>query len=195
MTMKRIMTARFVSIVLSAALIAPLLFAQAPAQERAYVVTLDPARAVDATREVVEAMAASYGGTVETVNEARTGVYVFRLPASRARALGSDPRVQSMEPLAPTVNAAPPKEVVNWSGGVSYTYDGSGNVRQIGRDTFAYDHAGRLIEAKVNAVVRHYGYDRFGNRKTCLQNAGSAAQSDCQGFTILSSNNQIAEAT
>jgi YD repeat-containing protein len=79
-------------------------------------------------------------------------------------------------------------EKVGWTSGVSYSYDGSGNVRQIGRDTFAYDHAGRLVQAKVNDVQRDYEYDTFGNRTKCLQADGG----DCQhGFAVSRENNQV----
>lgn len=95
----------------------------------------------------------------------------------------------------PLLAQTPPPVVVNWSSGVSYTYDGSGNVQQIGKDTFAYDHVGRLIQANVNGARRNYEYDAFGNRKTCRQNDGMPSASDCQAFTVRSTDNHIAEAS
>jgi RHS repeat-associated protein len=83
-------------------------------------------------------------------------------------------------------------EVVPWSQGVSYTYDGSGNIRQIGKDRFAYDVAGRLIQAEVNGIRREYTYDAFGNRTGCVQAAGTPLQTDCQqGRTISSACNRV----
>jgi RHS repeat-associated protein len=83
-----------------------------------------------------------------------------------------------------SANAA---ETVSWTSGVSYTYDGSGNVRQIGNDLFAYDHAGRLVQAKINSVVRSFEYDAFGNRTRCTDPAG-----DCQqGRTVNKDDNHV----
>jgi RHS repeat-associated protein len=45
----------------------------------------------------------------------------------------------------------------------TYVYDGSGNIRLIGNDTYAYDAAGRLKQATVGGVVQTYQYDSFGN--------------------------------
>jgi RHS repeat-associated protein len=50
----------------------------------------------------------------------------------------------------------------------SYTYDGSGNIKTVGSDSFAYDSAGRLIQATVNSTAggtksESYKYDAFGN--------------------------------
>ena len=78
-------------------------------------------------------------------------------------------------------------EAVNWTGGVSYTYDGSGNISKIGDDEFVYDHVGRLVEAEVNGVSREYTYDAFGNRTGCSQ--GGAP---CQGaYTIDTETNRV----
>jgi RHS repeat-associated protein len=94
--------------------------------------------------------------------------------------------------LSGAVFASTPSEVVAWSGSVAYSYDGSGNIRQIGRDRFAYDVTSRLIQAEVNGIRRDYGYDAFGNRIDCTQARGTAEQSDCQqGRTISPANNRI----
>jgi len=55
-----------------------------------------------------------------------------------------------------------PDSMVHWSSG-NYLYDGSGNIKQIGNDKYAYDSAGRLIKASVESVEEKYGYDSFGN--------------------------------
>lgn len=88
-----------------------------------------------------------------------------------------------------SVNALP---AVNWSGGVAYDYDGSGNVTQIGEDTFVYDHVGRLVEAKVNDITREYTYDAFGNRTDCTNQPGMSEMGDCQqGMRIDSKSNRV----
>jgi RHS repeat-associated protein len=63
----------------------------------------------------------------------------------------------------------------DWSTGVAYTYDPSGNVTRTGNDQYVYDEVGRLVRADVNGVTRTYSYDAFGNRKDCLQGG-----TDCQ---------------
>ena len=57
---------------------------------------------------------------------------------------------------------------LTWETG-TYLYDGSGNIKQIGADTYKYDAAGRLTHSIVNGVTEEYGYDSFGN----LTRAGS----------------------
>ncbi|HEX2833529.1 MAG TPA: RHS repeat-associated core domain-containing protein [Thermoanaerobaculia bacterium] len=78
-------------------------------------------------------------------------------------------------------------EAVNWNSGVTYTYDGAGNIRSIGTDAQVYDAAGRLVQSSINGVSWQYSYDAFGNRKTC---AGPGT--DCQyGMTVARSSNRI----
>jgi RHS repeat-associated protein len=85
-----------------------------------------------------------------------------------------------------------PTEKVNWTAGVPYTYDGSGNVRQIDKDKFVYDKAGRLVQAQINGITRVYTYDAFGNRTGCTHQPGTTDLSDCQlGLTIDSSSNRV----
>lgn len=56
---------------------------------------------------------------------------------------------------------------LTWTSG-TYAYDGSGNIKQIGTDTYLYDSAGRLIQAIVKGTsatftTESYKYDSFGN--------------------------------
>ena len=83
-------------------------------------------------------------------------------------------------------------ETVNWTGGVPYSYDGSGNIRRIGNDSFVYDKVGRLVRATVNGRERVYEYDAFGNRTDCTHEPGTPEQSDCQwGFEIDPLSNRV----
>jgi RHS repeat-associated protein len=85
----------------------------------------------------------------------------------------------------------PPAEVVNWSNGIAYAYDASGNLRQIGKDIFVYDHVGRLVQADVNGSRRNYEYDAYGNRKSCWQGLGTPGMSDCQTYTVNPTDNHL----
>src|ERR1700754_852758 len=51
---------------------------------------------------------------------------------------------------------------LTWETG-TYLYDGSGNIKQIGDDTYRYDTMGRLKQAVVNGITETYQYDSFGN--------------------------------
>ncbi|MEO8380737.1 MAG: RHS repeat-associated core domain-containing protein [Acidobacteriota bacterium] len=51
---------------------------------------------------------------------------------------------------------------LTWTTG-QYLYDGSGNIKQIGNDTYRYDTNGRLAQAVVRGVTETYQYDAFGN--------------------------------
>jgi RHS repeat-associated protein len=85
--------------------------------------------------------------------------------------------------------------VVNWSQGVVFEYDGSGNVRKIGTDSYAYDTAQRLIRGSVAGSEQSYTYDAFGNRTACQSGTGGTA-GDCQwGFAIDSKTNRVASLT
>lgn len=179
--MLRIKTMPLVFALFVAAL-APAVIAQPKVQEQTYVITLKPA--VARASDVAADFARLYGGTAEQQPAETDGVFRMRLTRARARVVASDPRVASIS----TIAALQPNaitEAVNWSGGISYTYDGSGNVRKIGSDSFGYDHAGRLISATVNGIPRNYSYDAFGNRTGCQQWAGTSQQAECQkGKTI-----------
>jgi RHS repeat-associated protein len=171
------------------ALAAPLLSGAEP-QERGYVVSLKSAQAAGDPGAVAVDLTRLYGGRLAKQGSGGQA-FVMHLSESRARLVAADPRVQSVAPLAPAPAADEPKEVVSWTSGVSYAYDASGNVRQVGKDTFVYDHAGRMIQAEVNGIRRDYEYDAYGNRQKCTQAAGTAAQSDCQGYTVDSDDNHI----
>ncbi len=51
---------------------------------------------------------------------------------------------------------------LTWTTG-TYLYDGSGNIKQIGTDTYRYDTLGRLAQAVVKGITETYQYDSFGN--------------------------------
>ena len=163
------------------------LFAQS---DDRYVVRLDPAAAIDRVDAIAMQLAATHGGSIISTASATDDTIVLRIPASRAAALRSDPRVRAVRALKVAADAKV-VEPVDWTTGVSYTYDGSGTVTKIGRDEFAYDDVGRLIRAKVNEKTRTYGYDAFGNRLKCLHETST----DCQYMIgIDSDSNRISAA-
>ena len=50
---------------------------------------------------------------------------------------------------------------LTWDTG-QYAYDGSGNIKTIGANTYTYDGAGRLTAAVINGATETYKYDSFG---------------------------------
>jgi RHS repeat-associated protein len=81
------------------------------------------------------------------------------------------------------VIAQPCPPSANWCSG-TYQYDGMGNIRAIGNDTYIYDTAGRLVSGtadvqRTGVMSRQdYGYDAFGNRISASRAPGSV---DCLG--------------
>ena len=71
----------------------------------------------------------------------------------------------------------------SWCSG-TYVYDGMGNIRAIGADTYIYDTAGRLVSGtgdvqRTGILSRQdYSYDALGNRTGASRIAGSV---DCLG--------------
>ena len=161
------------------------LAATAIAEDGAYVVTLKPTATVNDSGDLATRLARTYGGAVDRVEG---DAIVMRVSESRARLLAADPNVQSVTVAAdgrrPSGVAT---EAINWSGGVDYAYDGSGNIRTIGTDTFSYDVVGRLVSGQTAGVTRTYGYDAFGNRTSC-QEGGVSCQN---GDTVSATSNRL----
>src|SRR5947208_1185284 len=95
----------------------------------AYRVTLAPTATVNGVRPIAAQLAATYGGTlVEKVRGGASDTFTLYISAAQARVLAADPRVVSVVPVRSahlTVNAT---ETVNWTSGVSYSYDGAGEI-------------------------------------------------------------------
>jgi RHS repeat-associated protein len=51
---------------------------------------------------------------------------------------------------------------VLWTAG-TYTYDGAGNIKAIGADTYVYDNLSRLVQGNLPGSTQSYGYDNYGN--------------------------------
>jgi RHS repeat-associated protein len=182
---------RAISILLLALLCA--VAASLAAEETTYVVTLRPSATTE-TALTAEQLGRMHGATIVSVTA--DGTIEMRLPPSRARVLVTDPRVQSVVPQTAATRLRPATESINWSSGVAYSYDGSGNVRQIGSDAFVYDAVNRLVQADTDGIRRNYEYDAFGNRSGCRQAQGTPNESDCQfGYTISPLTNRVNGAT
>jgi RHS repeat-associated protein len=102
---------------------------------------------------------------------------VVLLPDGSMEALRSDPAVRYLQLLVDPATVANETEALSrslrpaetswpatsWASG-AYQYDGSGNIRAVGADQFAYDQVGRLTQANVNSKAYGYAYDHLGNR-------------------------------
>jgi RHS repeat-associated protein len=81
----------------------------------------------------------------------------------------------------------------------TYLYDGSGNIKSIGTDTFIYDSLGRLKEGTVQGNQQSYTYDAFGNRLTATRASGAvgcAGGTACEAaVTVLAQSNHLSGVT
>ncbi len=69
------------------------------------------------------------------------------------------------------------------SGGGTLSYDGSGNVKAFGLDTYEYDHVGRLSKhALASGAEQSFEYDAYGN----LTRKSRALHSASLGTTVVS---------
>jgi hypothetical protein len=94
---------RILLMLIGAALWAPApLFAEAPADEQSYVVTVKPDAAVDGIQTIAGQLAASYGGVVTDGGATKGEAFVMRLSAARARLVAADPRGSSSTPSTTT---------------------------------------------------------------------------------------------
>jgi RHS repeat-associated protein len=128
---------------------------------------------------VAKRLAATYRGTMETAVDG-DGSFTIALSPATADLMGRDPAVERLE-LAETTPAAhgvPETTAVAtpWKLG-DYQYDGSGNIRRIGADFYAYDTRNRLVlsaDASQSTLVpkQSYTYDNFGNM-TGMTTAGT----------------------
>ncbi|MCU1231255.1 MAG: hypothetical protein JWO97_4139 [Acidobacteria bacterium] len=83
----------------------------------------------------------------------------------------------------------------SWSSG-TYTYDGSGNVTQIGDDVYRYDEYGRLARATVGPPItpaatttQQFTYDSYGNLTTIITTSPSGTRTG--GFAVNAATNQL----
>jgi RHS repeat-associated protein len=126
-------------------------------------------------KKIVEPDVVKLGGQVV---QSRDNERVIFLPPGKAKQLRSDENVAYLqrvwlgEPLSEIEAADEPatgprlttnaETDLSWDSG-AYEYDGSGNIKQIGSDTYRYDAAGRVTTALVNTTTVTYNYDSFGN--------------------------------
>jgi RHS repeat-associated protein len=133
-----------------------------------------PAEGVPGTIDVPPPDIGSLGGRVLAANGNRR---IILLPPAAARQLRQHEAVVFLQRLWNGESTEdwdesypePPRSRLQSDGTPSewgpknYTYDGSGNIRQIGNDQYTYDTAGRLISATVNGKSETFQYDAFGN--------------------------------
>jgi RHS repeat-associated protein len=144
---------------------------------------------------VAKRLAAMYRGTVETAVDS-DGSFTLALSPATADLMARDPAVEHLEraettpaPALETTAMATP-----WKLG-DYQYDGSGNIRRIGTDFYAYDNRNRLVlsaDATQSTLVpkQSYTYDNFGNMRS-VTTAGTGMTT----MGINTSSNRVTAAT
>jgi RHS repeat-associated protein len=150
---------------------------------------------------VAKRLAAMYRGTLETAVDG-DGSFTIALSPATADLMGRDPAVQHLElgettpaPMVTTAAALETTAVATpWKLG-DYQYDGSGNIRRIGADFYAYDNRNRLVlsaDASQSPLVpkQSYTYDSFGNM-TSVSTAGSQLTT----MSVNTSSNRVTAVT
>ena len=179
-----------------------------------YVVTLADSVAEDLVESSVRGMAMTYSGQLEPRPSANARQFAITMEPARARTLSADPRVrevvevpQSDEAGSAASSTAPSRADLSRHGLVpvaqdssssgTYLYDGSGNIKFIGSDSFVYDSVGRLKVATVQGSQQTYTYDAFGNRILTTRATGAAAcVGGCEApSTVFPQNNHLTGAT
>jgi len=192
-TMMAVMAAAFV-VVASSANGAELKFHPAPGIPPVvgrYLVTLDPSVTADLAHASAEALARAYVGQLEPFASSDVRQFAIAMLPARARTLSADSRVLDVVEMAHPDDALapspPPPSVTSalarphlvpitrdTSSSGTYVYDGSGNIKSIGTDSFVYDPVGRLKVAIVQGNQQTFTYDPFGNRTATVSADGAA---------------------
>jgi RHS repeat-associated protein len=181
-----------------------------------YLVTLDASVAEDRAGALPEALARAYDGQLEPYASADVRQFAITMLPARARTLSADPRVREVVEIAqPDQTMAVPPSPSSATAGLArqhlvpvaqhstssgtYLYDGSGNIKSIGTDTFIYDSLGRLKEGTVQGNQQSYTYDAFGNRLTATRASGAvgcAGGTACEAaVTVLAQSNHLSGVT
>jgi RHS repeat-associated protein len=180
-----------------------------------YLVTLDSSADSDTAAATAEALARAYAGHLEPFASSDVRQFAITMLPARARTLSADPRVREVIEIAqPDQTAVPPSPSTAAAGlarqhlvpvaqdstaSGDYLYDGSGNIKFIGSDSFTYDSVGRLKVATVQGNQQSYDYDAFGNRKSATRAnlaVGCAGGTNCEAIvTVLGQSNHLAEQT
>jgi RHS repeat-associated protein len=176
-----------------------------------YLVTLEASIPADQASASAEALARAYNGQREPFASSEIRQFAIAMLPGRARTLSADPRVREVVEIAQSDGAPSPPPAnssatltghltpiardVSSSG--TYLYDGSGNIKFIGSDSFVYDVDGRLMQATVQASQQSYTYDAFGNRLSATRAAGAAGcVGGCEAVvTVNHQTNHLAEQT
>jgi RHS repeat-associated protein len=155
-----------------------------------YLVTLDPSVTADVAHASAEALAQAYVGQLEPYASPDIRQFAIAMLPPRARALSADSRVREVVEIAhPDDALAPPPPPSSATAGLTrqqlvpitrdssssgtYLYDGSGNIKSIGTDSFLYDSVGRLKVAIVQGNQQTFTYDPFGNRTATVTANGA----------------------
>lgn len=164
---------RLTLLVLAALLLAPCAWAATCPACSTYAIVLRPGFEAEAVMPVLSGIAGA------ELQQESSRMIVSTTPA-RARLLAADGRVASVERI--TLRAET-NTAESWSAGVSYAYDGAGNITAMGGNAYIYDTAGRLVSGTVGGASnkQEFSYDAFGNRKTVTR-TGTACKGgfDCE---------------
>ena len=81
----------------------------------------------------------------------------------------------------------------DWDSGL-YQFDGSGNIKAIGTETYFYDKAGRIVSATAEGASRGYEYDTFGNLISLSHTAAGSRMNQTRTIAVVPSTNRLSMA-
>ncbi|MCP3996233.1 MAG: hypothetical protein GY722_14410, partial [bacterium] len=100
---------------------------------------------------------------------------------------GPDP-LDFQQCTGPTPGAPSIPDTISWSTG-TYAYDGAGNVKSIGANSYEYDALNRIVGGAVTATSSSYDllyqYDAFGNMTSRRRDSGPVSVVDSYAVSAL----------
>ncbi len=90
-------------------------------------------------------------------------------------------------------HASSPSTGASWDSG-TMAYDGSGNLKSIGADTYTYDQSSRLLSGTAGGERQDYTYDAFGNI-TQIAHTDAGGTLTTRSIGVVPSTNRLSVAT
>ncbi len=151
--------------------------------------TPEPARTVSYTYE--QGLLRQVPGWTNTITYHPTGAW-SQMPRVNTVTDGRDSDPASPDRLN-RFHASSPSTGASWDSG-TMAYDGSGNLKSIGADTYTYDQSSRLLSGTAGGERQDYTYDAFGNI-TQIAHTDAGGATTTRSIGVVPSTNRLSVAT
>ncbi len=151
--------------------------------------TPEPARTVSYTYE--QGLLRQVPGWTNTITYHPTGAW-SQMPRVNTVTDGRDSDPASPDRLN-RFHASSPSTGASWDSG-PMAYDGSGNLKSIGADTYTYDQSSRLLSGTAGGERQDYTYDAFGNI-TQIAHTDAGDTLTTRSIGVVPSTNRLSVAT